>query len=530
MKSLHVSKQTNGGVLPQLRPLETVSADNPGVGPKRDTVDGRKARNAGVQHERGESAGGSPAPGTVTANPASSGSHVPRRKTHITTRVLVPVIGRDGAPLMPTHPGRARQLLKQHRAVVVSAVPFVIRLKDKTTTDGSAGVQVVEIGIDPGSKHTGVTVFTSTTDLDPATGEVATARRGLFAIQIDHRGKQISDNLTSRAQLRHGRRGRNLRHRQPRFSNRSRTRGWLAPSLQHRVDGTVLIMAKLRRWFPVTAVHQELVRFDMQLIGNPEISGVEYQQGTLFATEIREYLLEKYHHTCVYCDAKNTILNIDHVRPATKGGTNAVTNLVLACIPCNQAKGATQVEDFVTDPKRRARILASTRRPLRDAAAVNSTRRALKLALEATGLPVYTGTGGQTKFNRTRLGLPKTHCVDALVVGDVDTVRGSVAPERVMKQVGRGKYARTASDKYGFPRLRMTRVKRHYGFATGDIARAVVPTGKKAGTHFGRVAVRASGKFNITTSAGIVTSINHRRFTLVQRGNGWTHTEIRTER
>jgi 5-methylcytosine-specific restriction endonuclease McrA len=373
-------------------------------------------------------------------------------------------------------------------------------------------------------------VFTSTTNTDTSTGEVVTSRRGLFSIQIDHRGKQISDNLTSRAQLRRGRRSRNLRYRQPRFNNRTRPQGWLAPSLQHRVDGTVNILAKLRRWFPATAIHQELVRFDMQLIGNPEITGVEYQRGTLFATEIREYLLEKYHRTCVYCDAKNTIFNIDHVRPQSKGGTNAVTNLVLACIPCNQAKGARRVEDFVTDPKRLARVLASTRRPLRDAAAVNSTRWALKLALEQTGLPVFTGTGGQTKFNRTRLGLPKTHCVDALVVGDVDAVTGHAQIEQIMKQVGRGSYARTRSDKYGFPRLKLTRVKRHFGFATGDIVRAVIPAGKKAGTHFGRVAVRSSGSFNIGTGAGVVSGLHHKHFTLIQHGNGWSHTHALTNR
>jgi hypothetical protein len=147
-----------------------------------------------------------------------------------------------------------------------------------------------------------------------------------------------------------------------------------------------------------------------------------------------------------------------------------------------------------------------------------------------TGLPVLTASGGRTKFNRNRMQLPKSNCLDALVVGDVDHITGRAAREQIMKQVGRGSYARTRSDKFGFPRLRFTRVKRHFGFATGDTVRAVIPTGKKAGTHVGRVAVRSSGRFDVSTSAGIVRGLNHKHFTLIQYGNGWKHTVVADHR
>ena len=202
-----------------------------------------------------------------------------------------------------------------------------------------------------------------------------------------------------------------------------------------------------------------------------------------------------------------------------------MSNLALACIPCNQAKGAADVAEFVTDPTRRARITRQATAPLADAAAVNTTRWALHRILLATGLPVGTGSGGRTKFNRTRCGVPKSHTLDALCVGDITAVAGYPSRVLVATSTGRGSYARTRSDKYGFPRLRLTRTKRHHGFATGDHVRAVVPTGVKAGTHLGRVAVRASGSFNITTRLGTVQGIHHRHVRLLTRADGWAYTQ-----
>jgi len=433
---------------------------------------------------------------------------------------MVAVLGRDGKPLMPTRPSRARQLLKAGRARVHQVSPvFTIRLIDRTATDSTTVVSGVEVGIDPGSKHTGMAVFTAATTTE---GEVV--RTGLAGFQVEHRGARIHKNMTSRAQLRRGRRSRNLRYRAPRFDNRRRPEEWLAPSLQHRVDSTLSMVAKLRAILPVTALHQELVRFDMAKMVNPEVSGVEYQQGTLYGFEVREYLLAKFDRTCVYCGVTGVPLNLDHVHPKSTGGSNKVSNLVLACIACNQAKGSLPLEEFVPDPVRRAKILRWATAPLRDAAAVNTTRWALWRALTATGLQVRTSSGGRTKFNRTMSALPKTHALDGLAVGNATHVRRYPTTVTIAHATGRGSYARTRSDRFGFPRLHLTRVKRHFGFATGDTVRAVVPTGKKAGTHLGRVAVRATGSFNITTAAGIVQGVHHRHCTRIRRADGWHYT------
>ena len=536
MSKLHVREQTDVGVLPQLRPLESMSADKPASG--NETGPGLPVPavvpGAGVQQGRGEihavrlpcgrhsvasnghrRGGSDPVAPSVSESPAAQVQPAVR-----ITPASVPVLDKHGKPLMPCHPARARQLLRTGRAIVAHAMPFVIRLKDRTIEDSA--VDGVQAGIDPGSRHTGISVF----GFGNTTGD---ARKGLFSVQLDHRGQQISKNLTGRAALRRGRRSRNLRYRAPRFLNRTKPKGWLPPSLRHRVEGVMSWATKLQRWFPVVGWHQELVRFDMQQLENPEICGVEYQQGTLAGFEVREYLLAKWNRRCAYCDASGcgptgVPLNIDHIHPRAKGGGNRVSNLTLACIPCNRAKGAQDVAVFLAgDPARVARVLRHAKRPLRDAAAVNSTRWALRQALTGTGLPVATGSGGLTKFNRTNSGLGKSHTLDALSVGDVAGIACCPAQVHVAKSTGRGCYARTRSDKYGFPRLRLTRTKQHFGFATGDLVRAVIPRGTKAGTYTGRVAVRATGSFDITTGNGVVQGLNHQHFQLIQRADGWQH-------
>ena len=493
MSKLHVSEQTDVGVLPQLRPLESIPADKPASG--NETGCGLQtpavAPGTGVQQGRGETrADHLPSERhSVASNGHRRGSdpaispEAPAPSETPAVRITpasVPVLDRRGNPLMPCHPARARQLLRKGRAVIAHVSPFVIRLKDRLTEDSE--VDGVPVGIDPGSKHTGISVF----GFGNTTGD---ARKGLFAVQLVHRGSQISKNLTGRAALRRGRRSRNLRYRAPRFLNRSKPKGRLAPSLRHRVEGKMSWATKLQRWFPVTGWHQELVRFDMQQMENPEISGLEYQQGTLAGFEVREHLLAKWNRQCAYCDASGTgptgvPLNIDHINPRANGGSNRVTNLTLACIPCNQRKGAQDVRRFLADDTvRLAGVLAQARRPLRDAAAVNGTRRALRQALAGTGLPVTTGSGGLTKFNRTQNDLPKSDTLDALSVGITAGIASYPAKVHVAKSTGRGTYARTRSDKYGFPRLRLTRTKQRFGFATGDLVRATIPRGTRAGTH-----------------------------------------------
>ena len=159
------------------------------------------------------------------------------------------------------------------------------------------------------------------------------------------------------------------------------------------------------------------------------------------------------------------------------------------------------------------------RRP--SAAAVNSTRFAIRTALLGQqGVPVFCSTGGRTKWNRHRYGIAKTHALDAVCVGVVGGVRGWGGPTLTVRATGRGSHQRAKTDRFGFPKGDpKSRIKRHFGFATGDLVRAMVPNGRHVGLHFGRVAVRKTGWFLVGTRDGI----NHRYCTLLQRGDGYTY-------
>jgi len=430
------------------------------------------------------------------------------------------VLDRRKKPLMPCSEKRARLLLKRGRARVHRLVPFTIRLVDREQED--CALQPVRLKLDPGSKATGVALVRESQEVDADTGEVQRSAHVLFLAELAHRGHAIRDALGQRAAFRRRRRCANLRYRQPRFDNRTRRHGWLAPSLQHRVDTIMSWVRRLCRWAPVTALSQELVRFDTQALQNPEISGVEYQQGSLFGYEVREYLLQKWGRKCAYCDAENVPLEVDHIHPRSKGGSDRVSNLALACRPCNQRKANRDLAEFLAhDPKRLARIEAQRKAPLQDAAAVNSTRWALWQRLQDTGLDIEVGTGGRTKWNRHRLNIPKAHALDAACVGEVHAVANWRVPTLKIQCTGRGSYQRTRLTKHGFPRGYLTRSKRAFGFQTGDLVRAVVTTGKKVGTYLGRVAIRASGSFNIQSATGLVQGIHHRFCALLQRADGY---------
>jgi len=218
--------------------------------------------------------------------------------------------------------------------------------------------------------------------------------------------------------------------------------------MQSRVANTITWVERLCRYVPAEAVSLEMAKFDTQKMQNPEISGVEYQQGELQGFEVREYLLEKWGRQCAYCGRKDVPLQVEHIVPRSRGGSDRVSNLTLACADCNRKKGAKTATEFGYPG-----IQTQAKQPLRDAAAVNTTRWALFRRLQATGLPLEVGTGGRTKYNRTRLGLPKAHWTDAACVGEsgADVYVLSGLTPLIIRAKGHGKRQRCRTDKYGFP-------------------------------------------------------------------------------
>ncbi|MEG4013941.1 MULTISPECIES: RNA-guided endonuclease IscB [unclassified Microcoleus] len=415
------------------------------------------------------------------------------------------VLDTNKRPLIPCKPSVAHKLLTAGKAAVFRRFPFTIILKKVVT----ATIESISLKLDPGSKTTGIVLLE---------GE-----KVIFGAELTHRGQTIKASLDSRRALRRGRRNRHTRYRQARFLNRTRQKGWLAPSLQHRVETTLTWVNKLRRLAPISLIVQELVRFDLQQLENPEISGVEYQQGELQGYEVREYLLNKWNRKCAYCNAENVALQVEHIHSKAQGGSNRISNLCLACEKCNQKKNTQDVEQFLAEkPDILKHILAQAKRPLKDAAAVNSTRWALFSRLKETGLPVLTGSGGLTKFNRTRLQLPKTHWLDAACVGQVESLSVVTSKPLLIKATGHGTRQMCRTDKFGFPSRYVPRNKFVKGFQTGDIVKAIVTSGKKIGEYVGRIAVRKTGSFNISTSE-LVQGISHKYCKTVHHKDGYSY-------
>ncbi|MDJ0692501.1 MAG: RNA-guided endonuclease IscB [Xenococcaceae cyanobacterium MO_188.B32] len=417
------------------------------------------------------------------------------------------VLDTNKQPLEPCSPTIAKKLLKAGKAAVFRQYTFTIILKKAVD---KKEVKQCQLKLDPGSKTTGIAILQD--------------NKLIWAAELTHRGQQIKDDLESRRSLRRGRRGRKTRYRQPRFLNRKREKGWLAPSLEHRVLTTMTWVKRLIKYCSIDSVAQELVRFDAQKLQDPEISGTEYQQGTLYQYEVREYLLEKFNRTCAYCGAKNVPLEVEHIKPKSFGGSNRVSNLAIACVPCNQAKSNLPIEEFLADkPSVLKRILAQAKAPLKDAAAVNSTRWKLFNCLKETGLTLTTGTGGQTKFNRTQQKLEKRHYLDAAMVGNTPKLEISTNQPLLIKCTGHGNRQMCGTNKYGFPTRHRTNQKIRKGFQTGDIVKAVVTKGKKIGIYTGRVLCRASGSFDISTSFGRVAGINHKYCSHIHKKDGYQY-------
>ena len=389
------------------------------------------------------------------------------------------LIDGNKTPMNPIHPAHARELLNKSKAAVFRQYPFTLimnRVVENIIT------YPLKLKLDPGSRTTGFALVNNRNEV-------------VWAMELTHRGLAIKDSLATRHAVRRGRRSRNTRYRQARFLNRTRRAGWLAPSLQHRIDTTMTWVNRLIKFTPINSITQELVRFDLQQLENPEISGVEYQQGELLGYEVREYLLNKWERKCTYCQAENVPLQVEHIHPKSKGGSNRISNLCLACEKCNVKKGTQNIKDFLSKkPDLLHKIMTQAKRPLKDAAAVNSTRWSLFNALKSTNLPVSTGSGGQTKFNRIRLNLPKTHWLDAACVGKVTELIVRTTKILAVKATGMGTRRLCRMDKFGFP-CSKPRQEYQHGWKTGDIARTTDGVvGRVVVQSATRLEVRVAGK------------------------------------
>ena len=306
------------------------------------------------------------------------------------------VLNKDGQPLMPTsRAGKVRRMLRDGKAKVVRRCPFTIRL----LYDTGNIVQDVSLGIDAGSKHIGISATTETVEL--------------YAGEVGLRD-DISKNLTARRESRRSRRNRKTRYRKARFDNRVRSKhkGWLAPSVEAKIGTHIRVISDICSILPVSRITIEVAAFDTQKMQNPEISGIEYQQGTLTGYTIREYLAEKFDHKCCYCgtpQGNGVHFEVEHLTPKIRGGSNRVGNLGWSCHDCNQEKGNLTCEEFGHPEVRKA-----AESGMEHAAHMSIMRWTLYKRLKTIyGERLHLTYGATTACRRFEAGLEKTHAIDA---------------------------------------------------------------------------------------------------------------------
>jgi 5-methylcytosine-specific restriction endonuclease McrA len=306
--------------------------------------------------------------------------------------MLVYVLNKNKEPLMPCSSTKARKLLKHNKAKVLRTEPFTIQL-----LYGSSGYkQDITLGVDAGSKHIGLSASTPTKEL--------------YAADVELRN-DIVDLLSTRRQNRRTRRNRKTRYRKCRFLNRvkSKNKGWLAPSVENKINTHFRVIKDVYRILPITNIVVETASFDIQKIKNPEISGKQYQEGDqLGFWNVREFVLWRDNHTCQCCKGKtkDKILNVHHIESRKIGG-DAPNNLITLCETCHTGyhKGTIKLPSSI---KRGTSF--------KDAAFMGIMRWSFYNRLKELYPNVSMTYGYITKNTRIQNDLPKKHYIDALCI------------------------------------------------------------------------------------------------------------------
>ena len=300
---------------------------------------------------------------------------------------------------MPTRRlGKVRRMLNSGQAVIINYEPFTIRLTYETTNY----IQDITLGVDLGSVHVGLSATTE--------------KKELYASETDLRSKSIKKNLKKKKEERYNRRYRK-RHRQPRFNNRvrSKNKGWLAPSMQHRIDSTLHIIDNVSKILPIKIYRVEIGLFDAQKLSNPDISGEEYQQGDMLGfSNVKTFVRFRDKNTCQQCKGKSgdKKIEVHHIQHRNDGGSNRPDNLVCLCKTChdNHHHNGLKLKNFSLNKKNAA--------TLRDAAAMNLTKDRILDGLKKMypDKEVKVTFGYITRFNRKRYNVSKSHANDAFVI------------------------------------------------------------------------------------------------------------------
>lgn len=409
------------------------------------------------------------------------------------------VLNMRGKPLMPCSPAKARHMLKAGKAFVVRRTPFTIKL---TIATGETK-QDVTLGVDAGARHVGISATTE--------------KEEVFASEVALR-QDITGLLADRLAFRRARRNRKTRYRAPRFLNRVRSKhkGWLAPSIENRIQAHISRIDAVCKLLPVTKIVIETASFDIQKIKNPDVEGKGYQQGDqLGFWNVREYVLFRDGHVCQHCHgrSKDKILNVHHLESRKTGG-DAPNNLITLCETCHKALHAGKIKLKV---KRGKSFKAETFMGIMRWTLLDRVRKA------HSGLPVENTYGYLTKNTRITLGLPKTHCADAFcIAGNLKAQRTGVYLYQKQTRKHNRQIHKCSILKGGVRKLNQSPylVK---GFRLFDKVKCL----GQVGFIFGR---RSSGYFDVRTLGGkkLSLAIHAKKLTLLEKRKTFL-TELRKE-
>lgn len=401
--------------------------------------------------------------------------------------MFVYIVNCHGKPLMPCQPRRARLLLKEGKAKVITMAPFTLQL-----LYGSSGYkQEIASGIDAGTQHIGVSATTEKAVLFEAEAQPRT---------------DIQELLALRQQFRRSRRSRKTRYRKARFLNRRRSDGWLAPSVQHKVDAHLKTIRLVHRILPVRRTTIEVAQFDLQKLRNPEIEGKAYQEGPqLGFWNVREYVFWRDQHLCQWCQgrSKDQVLNVHHIESRKTGGDRP-DNLITLCETCHELIHRTHQEHKIAQQKH----------GFRDATQMGIMRWKIYEQVHKQFSNVHLTYGYITKHTRIAHGLEKSHVVDARCISG-KPLAPSDGTRHLIKLVRRNnRQLHKATIRKGGKRQRNTAPKYVQGFRLFDCVRY---QGQICFV-FGR---RSSGYFDLRTLDGtkVHAGANVKQLQVIQKAS-----------
>ncbi|GAH99739.1 unnamed protein product, partial [marine sediment metagenome] len=301
---------------------------------------------------------------------------------------LVYVLNKKGDPLMPCSPRKAKMLLKEGKVKVAGRSPFTVQL---TTSTGEAK-QDITLGVDCGYSHVGLSAVSR--------------KQELFSAEVNLRGDIVKLN-SERRQYRRSRRSRKTWYRKPRFLNRKKDKGWLVPSIQHKLDSSLKLIGKVKEILPISKINVEVAAFDIQKIKDPEIEGEGYQNGVQKNFwNTREYVIFRDNHTCQSCkgSSKDPVLEVHHLESRQTGG-DIPDNLITLCNTCHQ-----------NYHKGKLYLKLKETKGFKAQTFMNTIRWKLVNKLRELGNNVTHTYGYITKSKRIELGLAKSHSNDAFII------------------------------------------------------------------------------------------------------------------